>query len=63
MKSIKYLFVGAMMMGFCAPVAAQTDNKAVIEQIAGVIKSKAADTPDQVKAVYKKNKIINLTIN
>ena len=46
MKSIKYLFVGAMMMGFCAPVAAQTDNKAVIEQIAGVIKSKAADTPD-----------------
>ena len=56
MKSIKYLFVGAMMMGFCAPVAAQTDNKAVIEQIAGVIKSKAADTPDQVKAVYKKNK-------
>ena len=56
MKTIKYLFVGALMMGFSAPVSAQTDNKAVIDQIADMLKSTTADTPDQVKAVFKKNK-------
>lgn len=56
MKAIKYVFVGALMIGFNAPAMAQQDNKAIIESISKVIKSKAADTEEQVKAVFKKNK-------
>ncbi len=60
MKAIKYLFVGALMTLFCAPVMAQ-DAKADLEAITKVITDnkdnpKAAD--DQVKEfvkVYKKD--------
>lgn len=55
MKTIKYLFIGAMMLTFAAPATAQ-DEKAVIDQITNAIKSKPADLNAQVKAVYKKYK-------
>ena len=53
---MKYVLVGALMLGFSAPAMAQQDNKAVVESIAKVIKSNAADADAQVKDVYKKNK-------
>ena len=56
MKQMKYVLVGALMLGFSAPAMAQQDNKAVVESIAKVIKSNAADADAQVKDVYKKNK-------
>ena len=56
MKQLKYVLVGALMLGFNAPAMAQQDNKAVIESIAKVIKSKSPDVENQVKDVYKKNK-------
>lgn len=40
---MKYVLVGALMLGFSAPAMAQQDNKAVVESIAKVIKSNAAD--------------------
>lgn len=54
MKAIKYLLLGVFAFGATAPLAAQ-DNKAVIDEITKVIKSKQA-TPDVMKAYYKKNK-------
>lgn len=56
MKTIKYLVIGTMLMGFSASVMAQEDNKAKIDEVTKIIKSKPADIDDQVKAVYKKNK-------
>lgn len=55
MKTIKYLVLGALMMGSSAPMMAQ-DNKTVIAEISKVIKTHPADLKDQVKDVYKKNK-------
>ena len=49
---MKYVLVGALMLGFSAPAMAQQDNKAVVESIAKVIKSNAADADAQVKDVY-----------
>lgn len=57
MKTLKYLFMGAVMIGFAAPALAQ-DNKATIESIAKIIKSKPADLAKQAKDFkkeYKKN--------
>ena len=56
MKTMKYVLLGALTLGFNAPAMAQADNKAIIENITKVIKSNPADLNDQVKAVYKKNK-------
>ena len=56
MKAIKYLMMGALMMTISAPVMAQDEAKATITAITNVIKSKAADTEDQVKNVFKQNK-------
>ncbi|MBP7985209.1 MAG: hypothetical protein KAZ28_06175 [Bacteroidaceae bacterium] len=55
MKAIKYLLMGAMMIGFSAPTMAQ-DNKATIDAISKVIKDKSGNVDDQVKDVYKSNK-------
>lgn len=56
MKTIKYLFIGAMLVGLSTPVVAQDDNKAIIEGAAKIIKSKPADLEAQLKPIYKKNK-------
>lgn len=56
MKSMKYVMMGALMLSLSAPAMAQNDNKATIDAIAKVIKSKAADAANQVKDVQKKNK-------
>ena len=58
MKSLKYLLIGSFMLALSVPAMAQDDNKATIDAITKVIKSKPADLEDQVKAVYKKNKKI-----
>lgn len=55
MKTIKYLLLGAVMMGSSAPMVAQ-DSKTVVEEISKVIKANPANLKDQVKEVYKKNK-------
>ena len=53
MKAIKYLFIGAMMIGFNAPSMAQEDHKSAIEQLTKVIKSDAADKDVQIKNLFK----------
>lgn len=53
MKAFKYLIIGAAMAAVAAPAAAQSDTKAVIDQITKVIKSNAADKEDQVKNLFK----------
>lgn len=55
MKTSKCLLIGSLMLALNMPVTAQ-DNKATIDGITKVIKSKPADMEDQLKAVYKKNK-------
>lgn len=55
MKKIKVLIIAALVLGFSTVALAQ-DDAATIKQISEVIKSKAPNTADQVKAVYKKNK-------
>ncbi len=56
MKTIKYVLVGALLLGAATPVLAQEDNKAIIEQATSVIKSKPANLKDQVKDFAKKYK-------
>ena len=56
MKTIKYVLMGALLLGSAAPVMAQDDNKAVIDQIVSVIKSKPANINDQAKDFAKKYK-------
>lgn len=56
MKAIKYVLMGALMLSTAAPVMAQNDNKAIIEQATTLIKSKAAGVDDQIKDIAKKNK-------
>lgn len=53
MKTIKYLFIGAMMLSVSAPVVAQ-DNKAAIEEAQQLVKSKA--DAKEVKSFAKKYK-------
>ena len=56
MKAIKYLLIGALMIGINTPSTAQEDHKAVIEQLTKVIKSDAADKEDQIKDLFKEYK-------
>ena len=57
MKRIKYLMIGALMLGVNAPAMAQdAETKATIESVTKIIKDKPADMEAQVKAIYKKNK-------
>ncbi len=55
MKTSKFILIGAMLMTLSTPSMAQ-DNKAQIDEITNLIKSKPADLADQIKAIYKKNK-------
>lgn len=55
MKAIKYLLMGALVLGSAAPATAQ-DNKAITEQVSKMVKAKGADFKDQVKQLYKDNK-------
>ena len=52
MKTIKYLVIGALMLGFNAPAVAQ-DNKATIEQVSKLIKSNGS--ADAIKDIFKAN--------
>jgi len=54
MKPIKYLLLGALMLSFSAPVAAQDDQP--VEAVKAIIKSGAPDAEKQIKAIYKKYK-------
>lgn len=56
MKTIKYLFLGALFFGYSATAMAQTDNKSIIDAISIVIKENPANAEAQVKEVVKKNK-------
>ena len=56
MRVIKYLMIGAFMMGFAVPTIAQNDDKATIDQVNKIIKAKAPDAANQIKEIYKKNK-------
>jgi tetratricopeptide (TPR) repeat protein len=56
MKSIKYLLMGALLLGSAAPMMAQEDNKAIIAQATQIIKSKSATANDQIKEIAKDNK-------
>lgn len=55
MKTIKYLFIGALTIGVSSSAMAQ-DAKSTIEAISKVIKENPAAAKDQVKEVVKKNK-------
>ncbi len=54
MKTLKYLFLGALTLSFGAPVAAQEESP--VEAVKAIIKSNAPDADKQIKGIYKKNK-------
>ena len=57
MKAIKYVMMGALMLGIGTPAFAQTgDPKADTEAITKMIKSKAGDLAEQSKKYAKKYK-------
>lgn len=56
MKTIKYLFLGAMLMGISTPVLAQDGTAADVDAVKKIIKSKPADLDKQLKPFYSKNK-------
>ena len=55
MKAIKYLFVGALMLSFSAPVVAQ-DNKAAIDEATQLVKSKADAKEVRLSGSQKRTK-------
>ncbi len=56
MKKMKYLLMGAMMLSFSAPVAAQDEAKAAIDAATELIKGNSPDKEKEIKKIYKKNK-------
>jgi tetratricopeptide (TPR) repeat protein len=56
MKAIKYLMMGALTLGFSAPVMAQDGSKADIDAVKKIISSKPADLDKQMKPYYKENR-------
>lgn len=56
MKTIKYLFVGALLTGFSTAAIAQDGTAADIDAVTRIINSKPADVAKQVNPYYKKNK-------
>ena len=56
MKAIKYLFMGALLMGFSTGAVAQDGTKADVDAVKNLIKSNPADLAKQMKAFYGKNK-------
>lgn len=55
MKALKYLMLGALVLGSSAQSVAQ-DDKATLDAAKSLIKSKPADLDKQMKDFYKKNK-------
>ena len=56
MKAIKYLFMGALLMGFSTGAVAQDGTAADVAAVKNLIKSNPADLAKQMKAFYSKNK-------
>lgn len=56
MKTIKYLFMGALLLGFSTGAMAQDGTKADVDAVKNLIKSNPADLAKQMKAFYGKNK-------
>ena len=56
MKTMKYLFVAALTLGFSASATAQDGTKADIDAVKKIISSKPADLDKQMKPYYKENK-------
>ena len=56
MKTIKYLFCGALLFAYSATTMAQTDTKSIIDAISIAIKEDPAAAAPQVKQVVKQNK-------
>lgn len=62
MKTIKYLMMGALMIGFSTQANAQDGTAADVAAVKQMISSKPADFDKQMKNYYKKNKknVVNL---
>jgi len=56
MKAIKYLFIGALLLGGSSAAMAQTGTNADIDAVKTLVKNKPADYDKQVKAFSKANK-------
>lgn len=56
MKAIKYLFLGALLMGFSTAANAQTGTSADVAAVKELVKNKPADFDKQLKAYQKANK-------
>lgn len=56
METMKYLLMGALMIGFSTQVNAQDGSKADVDAVKKMISSKPADLDKQMKSFYKANK-------
>lgn len=56
MKAFKYLFMGALLMGFSTGAVAQDGTAADVAAVKNLIKSNPSDLAKQMKNYYKKNK-------
>ncbi len=56
MRTMKYLFIAALMTGFGATAMAQDGSKADVAAVKQIISSKPADLDKQMKPFYKANK-------
>ena len=56
MKTIKYVMLGVLAIGFSASVMAQDGSKADVNAVKKIISSKPADLDKQMKPFYKANK-------
>lgn len=56
MKTIKYLFIAALTVGYSASALAQDGTKADVNAVKKIISSKPADLDKQMKPYYKENK-------
>lgn len=56
MKTVKYLFMSALLMGFSAGATAQDGSAADVDAVKSLIQSKPADMAKAMKPFYSKNK-------
>ena len=56
MKTMKYLLMGGLLMGFSTAAVAQTGTAADVDAVKQLIQSKPADLGKQMKDFYKANK-------
>ncbi len=56
MKTIKYLLVGALTLGFSVAAMAQSEEQSAIDNATQLIKAKGPDMLKEVNKIYKKNK-------